>query len=172
MRLYVRSYILGTCNPKEMLIDNRMGKNLPPQADRDEALAYLQKARAILTKFCIVLSPEVRKSLLRIRKNAREHQQLVPKLVTTYKMELPGMAVSELVADQKVDAALVPLQIESDAIGHLIDDSRDASEHEQTQWFYAYYGMLKSAATRIPTLKAELAPVEEALAMPPSRKKP
>jgi len=153
-------------------MDNRIGKNLPPQTELDEALAYLQKARAILTKFCIVLSPEDRKSLLRLRKNAREHQQLVQKLVTTYKMELPGMAVSELVADQKVDAALVPLQIEADAIGHLINDSRDASEHEQTQWFYAYYGMLKSAATRIPTLKAELGPVEEALAMPPSRKKP
>ena len=32
-------------------MDNRIGKNLPPQTELDEALAYLQKARAILVKY-------------------------------------------------------------------------------------------------------------------------
>jgi hypothetical protein len=151
-------------------MDNLVGDNLP---SADKMAALLKKCvelRAEVSKLGIVLSPEQRKRRLRMRKGALPLVPLLMSLVQKHGLEVASVPLAGMQADARLSAELSPFEDHVTALEQLIVDTITEAEHELWQAFLMYYGILKSAAVRIPELKAELRPIEELLAQ--DRKKP
>jgi hypothetical protein len=151
-------------------MDNLVGDNLP---STDKIAALLKKCvelRAEVSKLGIVLSPEQRKRRLRMRKGAMSLVPLLMSLVKKHGLEVASVPIAGMQADARLATELSPFEDHVTALSQLIVDTITEAEHELWQAFLMYYGILKSAAVRIPELKAELRPIEELLAQ--DRKKP
>lgn len=151
-------------------MDNLVGDNLP---SADKIAALLKKCvelRTEVSKLGIVLSPDQRKRRLRMRKGAMTLVPLLTSLVKKHGLEVASVPIAGMQADARLSTELSPFEDHVTALEQLIVDTITEAEHELWQAFLMYYGILKSAAVRIPELKAELRPIEELLAQ--DRKKP
>ena len=151
-------------------MDNLVGDNLP---SADKIAALLKKCielRTEVSKLGIVLSPEQRKRRLRMRKGALSLVPLLMSLVSRHGLEVASVPLAGMQADARLATELSPFEDHVTALEQLIVDTITEAEHELWQGFLMYYGILKSAAVRIPELKAELRPIEDLLAQ--ERKKP
>lgn len=151
-------------------MDNLVGESLP---SADKIAALLKKCvelRAEVSKLGIVLSPEQRKRRLRMRRGAMPLVPLLISLVKKHGLEVASVPIAGMQADARLSTELSPFEDHVTALEQLIVDTITEAEHELWQAFLMYYGILKSAAVRIPELKAELRPIEELLAQ--DRRKP
>lgn len=151
-------------------MDNLVGDNLPSPDKLQALLKKCIELRTELSKLGIVLSPEQRRRRLRMRKGALPLVPLLMSLVKKHGLEVAAVPLAGMQADARLSTELSPFEDHVTALEQLIVDTITEAEHELWQAFLMYYGILRSAAVRIPELKAELRPIEELLA--PDRKKP
>jgi uncharacterized protein YecA (UPF0149 family) len=95
---------------------------------------------------------------------------LLMSLVQKHGLEVGSVPIAGMQADARLATELSPFEDHVTALSQRIVDTITEAEHELWQAFLMYYGILRSAAVRIPELKAELRPIEELLAQ--DRKKP
>jgi hypothetical protein len=145
-------------------MENLVGDHIPSPEKLKSLLAKLREVRAELMKFGVVLSPDVRRRRLRMRRGALEYLPLLVSLVEKYKIEADAAPLAGLADDQRLIAALSPFEDESAGLESLISDTLLEAEHELWQAFLLYYGVLQSMAGRVPALKAELEPLAKLLA--------
>jgi hypothetical protein len=150
-------------------MDNLVGDNLPSSEKFKALLNKLAEVHAELQKFCIVLDPRTRRRRLRMRKNSLQYVPLLQDLVKKHGLEMPAIPLQGMLNDARLATELSPFEDEAVAIDQMISDTLTEAEHELWQAFLMYYGILKSAAVRIPELKAALWPIEDLLAIERSR---
>jgi len=150
-------------------MDNRVGDNMPTPAKLAELQKKLGEVIGELEKFCILLSKDERKRLLRARKDSEPMVQRVADLAQRHKLSVPGVELTSMQNDVRLTQALVPLSAQIERALQLVDDTSMQADTEAWQAFLAYYGVLSSLASRIPEVESALAPVVDYMKV---RKKP
>jgi hypothetical protein len=153
-------------------MDNLVGNNLPTSEKLKGLLKKLIEVRAELEKFGVVLDPQTRRRRIHMRKNALQYVPLLQDLIKKNGLEVPSIPLQNISNDARLVAELSPFEDEAAAISQLISDSLAEAEHEIWQAFLMYYGILKSASTRSPEIKAAIKPLEELMTAERSRPTP
>ncbi len=150
-------------------MDNRVGDNMPTPAKLAELQKKLSEVIGELEKFCILLSKDERKRLLRARKDSEPMVQRVADLAQRHKVSVPGVELTSMQNDVRLTQSLVPLSAQLERALQLVEDTSMQADTEAWQAFLAYYGVLSSLASRIPEVESSLAPVVDYMKV---RKKP
>ncbi len=132
-----------------------------------------KRTQALVTElrdFCVTLSKDERKRLLRGRRDAELMISRVHALATKMGVTVPGIPLSGMQNDVSLVAALVPFEAALSTAQGLVEDTMAQADSEAWQAFLAYYGVLASMAPRNAEIEAQLAPVVEFMRTP--RKRP
>lgn len=142
-------------------MENRVGDNTPAATKFAELAKKLSDVIGELEKFCITLSKDERKRLLRSRRDAEPMMQRIADLATRHKVTVPGVELSSMQNDLKLGQALLPLEAQLERALQLVQDTGAQADTEAWQAFLAYYGVLSSLADRNPDIENGLGSVVE-----------
>ena len=144
-----------------MDMENRVGDNIPAAVKLAEIQKKLGEVVSELEKFCIVLSKDERKRMLRARKDSEPMVQRVADLASRHKLSVPGVEASSMLNDVRLTQVLQPIAVLVERANQLVQDTTAQADTEAWQAFLAYYGVLSSLSGRIPEIEGALAPVVE-----------
>ena len=137
-------------------MENRVGDNTPSATKFAELAKKLSDVISELEKFCITLSKDERRRLLRSRRDAEPMLERVAELATRHKITVPGVELSSMQNDVRLGAALLPLEAQLERALQLVQDTAAQADTEAWQAFLAYYGVLSSLADRNPDIEGGL----------------
>ena len=140
-------------------MDNRVGDNIPTPVKLADLQKKLGEVVSELEKFCIVLSKDERKRLLRARKDSEPMVQRVADLAERHKIAVPGVDRSSMLNDVRLTQVLQPIGAQLERALQLVQDTTMQADTEAWQAFLAYYGVLSSLSSRIPEVEGALQPV-------------
>lgn len=140
-------------------MDNRVGDNIPTPVKLADLQKKLGEVVSELEKFCIVLSKDERKRLLRARKDSEPMVERVANLAERHKISVPGVDRSSMLNDVRLTQVLQPIGAQLERALQLVQDTTMQADTEAWQAFLAYYGVLSSLSSRIPEVEGALQPV-------------
>lgn len=142
-------------------MDNRVGEGIPTPAKLAELEKKLGEVIAEFEKFCVTLSKDERKRLLRSRRDAEPMLERVADLATRHKVTVPGVEIQDLRNDLRLGQALLPFERNLERALQLVQDTSSQADTEAWQAFLAYYGVLSSLADRNADIESGLSSVVE-----------
>ena len=80
-------------------MENRVGDNVPPQAKLDLHVKSLTTLQGELTKFCITLTKDERRRVLRARKDSEGLIRRVHEIATKKGLTIPGIPLDGMLKD-------------------------------------------------------------------------
>ena len=149
-------------------MENRVGDNTPSAATFAAISKKLSDAVTELEKFCITLSKDERKRLLRSRKDSEPMMRRIADLVQRHKVTVPGIELQSMLNDLELVDTLSPIELLLERSLQLVQDTSAQADTEAWQAFLAYYGVLSSLSNRNAEIEGAIAPVVEY--MKPRRK--
>jgi len=140
-------------------MENRVGDNTPSAATFAAISKRITDAVTELEKFCITLSKDERKRLLRSRKDAEPMMRRIADLVQRHKVTVPGIELQSMRNDLELVDTLSPIELQLERALQLVQDTGAQADTEAWQAFLAYYGVLSSMASRNSDIEGALHPV-------------
>ena len=153
-------------------MDNRVGDNVPTQAELDALVAQLQDAKDKLAKFAITLMAEERKSRLKPLRGAEAQMRKVVDLCTRYKVSMPAAPVGGMLNDLNLMVQLEPVLAALQPAAQMAEDTQNQAFSEAWQAHLLNYAALSLAAEHDAALAKELQPVIEFMRLYGRRKAP
>ena len=151
-------------------MENRVGDNVPPQAKLDLQVKSLTTLQGELTKFCITLTKDERRRVLRARKDSEGLIRRVHEIATKKGLTIPGIPLDGMLKDIDLSQRLEPFVTLLTLCLQLVEDTQAQADSEAWQAFLAYYSVLSTMASHDPEVVVAIAPVTTA--MRHARKKP
>jgi hypothetical protein len=151
-------------------MDNKVGTNTPATTEIAKLIQTSEDLLAKLRKFCVVLSPEERQSVTRMRLGAEVHLSALASAAKKLGLSLPGVAPDDILDDLRTDKDLAGLEQSLEAALELVRDTRAQARSEASEAGYMFYGMLQSAAGRMPELQTVIHDLSEVLSSRTRRK--
>lgn len=146
-------------------MDNKVGDELPTEAEIEEAVRAVQKVRDKAARYLISLTKDQRSSALKPRIG---YEQVVPKiaaLVTKHGVALPQMSVEGMLADLALVQRLAPLRSAVDSFAEQGESTQIQAASECWYAATAYYTSLLRVSGGNPELERELRPIVEFFAV-------
>ncbi|MBL8635001.1 MAG: hypothetical protein JNM40_17370 [Myxococcales bacterium] len=153
-------------------MENRVGSKTPSATELAKLTQSADDLLAALRKFCIVLSPDDRLTLTRMRLGTEVHLVALAAAAKKLGLALPGVSADDLSDDLRTDKDLAPLEQALTAALELVRDTRAQARSEAAEAGYMYYGMIQAAAGRLPELQTLVHNLSEVLSSRPRRKPP
>lgn len=147
------------------MLENKVGENIPSARDAAAVLENLKQVRTRLSAYCLTLSPEERKRLLRPRRGSEMQMRRVNDLAAKHEVKVPNVSSAQQANDLELASTMQPIADELRAIATMAEDTVGRAESEAWEAFLAQYAVLTSMATRMPELAAELQPVTNFMAL-------
>jgi len=151
-------------------MENRVGDNVPPQAKLDLWLKSLSSMQGEMVKFCITLTKDERRSMLRARRDSEGMIRRVYEIATKKGLSIPGIPLDGMLSDVNLAERLEPFATLLTLCLQLVEDTQAQANTESWQAFLAYYSVLSTMAVHDPEIAVALSPVTTA--MRHTRKKP
>lgn len=151
-------------------MENRVGENVPPQAKLDTWLKSLTVVQSELVKFCITLTTDERRRMLRSRKESEGLIRRVHEIATKKGLSIPGIGRDSMLSDVDLSLKLEPFISLLTLCLQLVEDTQAQADAEAWQAFLAYYSVLSTMSAHDPEIAVALSPV--VTAMRHTRKKP
>lgn len=144
-------------------MENKVGDNLPTDAEIAARIAQIDDINEWLKKFCVNLSPEARASLTRGRRGAEPHLLQIAETAKQYGWSAPGVTPDQVINDLHMVKVLSPIR-QKLALAHgLVDDTISQGSSEANEGGYMFYGIAQSMGSRIPEVEAAVRPFAEFL---------
>lgn len=151
-------------------MENRVGDSVPPQAKLDLWLKSLTSVQGELVKFCITLTKDERRRMLRARKDSEGMIRRVYEIATKKGVSIPGIALDGMLSDVNLAERLEPFVTLLTLCLQLVEDTQAQADSESWQAFLAYYSVLSTMAVHDPEIAVAISPVTAA--MRHARKRP
>jgi hypothetical protein len=142
-------------------MQDRVGTEIPSQEQITEALELIQRASELLRPFCIALSVEERKRLLRMRIGGEQVVTDVAAMAERHSLSLPGASPGGMRNDLALAKLLAPVSNAADSFSQLLSDTILEAQSEAWWGTTANYTALARIAGGNPEIEAELKPVVE-----------
>lgn len=144
-------------------MDNKVGDNLPTEAEFQARTAQLDDFLTWLQQFCTNLTPEQRERLTRGRRGAEPHLLQIAETAKQYGWSAPGVTPDQVINDLRLVKALGPIQHKLGLAQGLVEDAMSQGSSEANEGGYMFYGMAQSMGSRIPEIEASVRPFAEFL---------
>lgn len=142
-------------------MDNRVGDDIPTPQQLAELLKKLNDVISELHKFCVVLSKDERRSLLRGRKDSEPMVQKIYDICKKHNVTVPGIPLEGMLNDMRLVQAARPFEAAFELGARMADDTGAQADTEMWQAFLTHYGVLQTMSARNPEIAEELKPVVE-----------
>lgn len=151
-------------------MDNRVGDNVPAQAKLDLWFKSLTSIQGELVKFCVTLTKDERRRMLRARKDSEGMIRRVHEIAIKKGLSIPGIPLDGMLNDVNLVERLEPFVTLLTLCLQLVEDTQAQADTESWQAFLAYYAVLSTMAVHDPEIAVAISPVTAA--MRHTRKKP
>ena len=153
-------------------MDNRVGDNVPPQAQLDALLTHATELKTGLAEFGVTLIPEERLSRVKPLRGAESKIRFAADLCERYDVHLKAVPVAGMIADLDLVQTMAPFVAATRSAAQMAEDTQDQAFSEAWQAYLALYGALQVAAEHDAALAEEMKELVEFMKIYATRRKP
>lgn len=142
-------------------MQNKVGTQVPSAAVIETAVRSVESARESVARQTISLTPDQRKSALKIRPGGERMVALLADLARKSGVDLPDMPIDAMERDLELAQALQPLSTAASTLQQRVDDTILEAQAECWHAATAYYTILQRMSSANPALADQLKPVRD-----------
>lgn len=146
-------------------MENKVGDELPTEAEVEEAVKALQKVIDKTERYLVTLNKDQRTAALKPRTGYALVVPQIARLATRFGVTLPGISADDMLADLTLVQRLAPLSAAVEDLAQRIHDTQLQAASECWYAATALYTSLARVAPSAPGLERELAPVVDFFAV-------
>ena len=140
-------------------MEDKVGSHNPAQKHIDKWVTAVKQLTHELAPHTVTLSNEEIKHVLKARPNGDSILPLLIELAQRYKIEIPGISVPGLLADQALSISLKPLEAALTELAERVAHTRLEADSEKWWAATGYYSALQGLSRSNPELQIAMRPL-------------